>query len=327
MTMSPAVMAFFEESDSHLEIAESALLNLENNPDDLDLINELFRVTHSIKGNAGLVGLTDIHAVATEMESILDVLRTNKASVETAQQEKLFELLDKTKSLVDIARGGDGNVSQSTEFATEKIEPATPDDDDFSFDAPASPPPVEKEKPVVDEKPVKPATTKKEPAPKTAVQKGEKKEPKEKPRDASYLTFYLGEEQYGIDINAVREIILRRAITKVPNASPFLTGVMNLRGMVIPVIHAKKRLNFAGAKESKMDGENIIVVETEGVQSGIMVDLVDDIAKFKPDMIVSSGSALGGIKCAFISKLGKVEDKTVMLVDIVAFCNIKERFY
>jgi len=94
-----------------------------------------------------------------------------------------------------------------------------------------------------------------------------------------YLTFVLGEEQYGIEILKVREIIGVLEITAVPHTPPFIKGVINLRGRVIPIMDL--RLKFAMEEKGYTDRTCVIVVEVQGqngpMQVGMLVDSVSEV--------------------------------------------------
>ena len=88
-----------------------------------------------------------------------------------------------------------------------------------------------------------------------------------------FLTFFLGAEEYGIEILAVHEIIGMLPVTRVPRTPPFVRGVVNLRGKVIPVIGLRERFGLAPA-----DAETcIIVVEARGIALGVVVDRVSEV--------------------------------------------------
>lgn len=70
--------AFFEEAAEHLAVVEEGLLKLEQNPNDLDLLNQIFRSAHSIKGTSGMFGFTDIAQFTHKMETLLDLLRNGQ---------------------------------------------------------------------------------------------------------------------------------------------------------------------------------------------------------------------------------------------------------
>ncbi len=320
MASSAAMDAFFEESDSHIEIAEAALLELEKNKADADTINELFRAIHSIKGNAGLVGLTEIHAAATEMETILDRIRSGKETVSDEDRDRLFDDIDLIKSMVNSAKNDLGVETESAVTAGETSTPdaAKPADETVARagSAPTSAPVGKPDKAVK-------VTAKS----KALASEGGGTDDIQK-KTVSYLTFFLGKEQYGFIIGDVREIIIKKDITIVPNSKEFVAGVMNLRGVVIPVVDARKRLGFSERGDRPKE-ENIVVVENDGLSTGVLVDMVDDILKLEPDMIVSADKALGGLRDSskFIGGLGKAGKSTIMLIETSSFCDSNEEFF
>lgn len=289
MTTPTAIAAFFEESDSHLETMESSLLALEKKSGNKELVNELFRAAHSLKGNAGLVALHDIHSTATTMETTLEEIRQSGAKVGQEQRDLLFSLLDTLKSQVEDAR----NLKKP---AKSKADGAK---------KPAS----------SDAAPAKNKTEKSTESGEAGNGGG---------RQQVFLTFTLGSEYYGIEINSVKEIILRRHITRVPNAKRFVTGIMNLRGTVVPVIDAKKKLNFAGKSEDR--AENIIIVEKDGLNTGVLVDVVNDIVKLDKDAITPSKVSLGGMKSEYITGIGQTEETAVIILDLDLFCDPAEKY-
>ncbi|WNM62786.1 chemotaxis protein CheA [Candidatus Nitrospira neomarina] len=99
--------SFFTESAEHVETIESGLLALEQRPNDLDLLNRIFRGAHSIKGNAGMFHFTAIAELTHKMENILDDLRNEKMPVTPHVIDVLLRALDGLKSLLDAAQGGD----------------------------------------------------------------------------------------------------------------------------------------------------------------------------------------------------------------------------
>ncbi|MBI5179493.1 MAG: chemotaxis protein CheW [Nitrospinae bacterium] len=292
---SPGVLAaFFSESDTHFEVIEHSLLELEKSPANMDIINELFRAVHSLKGNAGLVGLLDVHAIATEVETMLDQIRTAKQAVTQAQRDHLFESLDKVKGMVDKSRGGDPKAGEHHEEHHEE-HPAKSEEEHEAGHEEAK-----------------------------ADKAGDAPQRKAVHGKRSFLTFALNSEEYGFSITSVREIIIRRHITRVPNAKHYLVGIMNLRGMVIPVLDAKKKLGFASADGG---GENVIIIENEGAITGVLVDQVRDILSLEENMIVAGDQALGNMRSGYIEGIGKAEKKTVMLLDIKTFCDVKEKYF
>ena len=96
--------SFFEESAEHVETMEAGLLDLEQRPTDLDLLNRIFRAAHSIKGNAGMFNFTAIGGLTHKMENILDRLRNSEMVVTKEIIDVLLLALDGLKSLLEIGR-------------------------------------------------------------------------------------------------------------------------------------------------------------------------------------------------------------------------------
>lgn len=137
-------------------------------------------------------------------------------------------------------------------------------------------------------------------------------------RAGKYLTFRLANEEYGLEILKVREIIGLMEITKVPKTPEYIRGVINLRGKVIPVLEL--RLKFG--MESKQDTEEtcIIVVdiasEAGSVLMGILVDAVSEVLDIQPDEIEDPPSFGAGFDTRFILGIGKVRNTVKLLLDI-----------
>lgn len=130
-----------------------------------------------------------------------------------------------------------------------------------------------------------------------------------------YLTFVLKERPYGVPIGSVREINQVSDITPVPQTPDYVVGVMNLRGKVIPVIDIKFKF---GIEHTKYTRETcIIVIEGETGQVGILVDQVSEVVEFK-EVQIEPPPALGDEeRLAYVTGMGKVENKVIILVDIV----------
>ncbi len=96
----PLVLDFIAEAGEHIETAESALLELENHPDDAELVNKIFRAFHTIKGMAGFLNLADIQSLAHSSESLLDLARKNQLVLAGANSDVAFESIDALKKML-----------------------------------------------------------------------------------------------------------------------------------------------------------------------------------------------------------------------------------
>ena len=114
--------SFFTESAEHVETIESGLLALEQRPNDLDLLNRIFRGAHSIKGNAGMFHFTAIAELTHKMENILDDLRNEKMPVTPHIIDVLLRALDGLKNLLDAAQGGEAADEAAIHVLEDELE-------------------------------------------------------------------------------------------------------------------------------------------------------------------------------------------------------------
>ena len=137
-------------------------------------------------------------------------------------------------------------------------------------------------------------------------------------RDGKYLTFTLADEEYGIGILKIKEIIGLMQITTVPQTPEFIKGVINLRGKVIPVVDL--RLRFGMDSMDYTERTCIIVVEITGtngsVQIGIVVDSVSEVLNIRGEDIEDTPAFGAKLNTDFISGMAKTEDNVKILLDI-----------
>jgi purine-binding chemotaxis protein CheW len=140
--------------------------------------------------------------------------------------------------------------------------------------------------------------------------------------EGKFLTFALGNEEYGIEILRVREIIGLMDITTVPQTPDYMKGVINLRGKVIPVIDL--RMKFSMKEEEHSQETCVIVVEVNNTLIGIIVDSVSEVLDIKGGEIEDAPSFGQGIDTSFIMGLGKVKEKIIILLDIESVLSSEE---
>lgn len=133
-------------------------------------------------------------------------------------------------------------------------------------------------------------------------------------KEGKYLTFVLLEEEYGLEILKVREIIGLLDVTPVPQTPEFVKGVINLRGKVIPVVDL--RLKF-GMPEAEYTKETcIIVVDVDSLLMGIIVDTVSEVMEIKEDEIEPPPSFGQKVDVKFILGMAKIKGKVKILLQI-----------
>jgi purine-binding chemotaxis protein CheW len=137
-------------------------------------------------------------------------------------------------------------------------------------------------------------------------------------REGKYLTFTLAEEEYGIGIRKIKEIIGMMPVRSIPRTPPFVKGVINLRGKVIPVIDL--RLRFGMSEMEYSDRTCIVVVEVEGdggkVTTGVVVDSVSEVLNIKEENIEEAPNFGAAVDTRFILGIAKLEGGVKLLLDI-----------
>lgn len=129
----------------------------------------------------------------------------------------------------------------------------------------------------------------------------------------SFLTFFIGEETYGVAIEAVREIIGVQPVTPLPDVPPHITGVINLRGRVIPVMCVRTRIGLP--KVPVTSRTCIVVVRSQEDTVGLMVDTVSEVLEI-PDAKVDTPPRVGFGSTHFLNGLGHDEDTVRLLINL-----------
>jgi purine-binding chemotaxis protein CheW len=134
-----------------------------------------------------------------------------------------------------------------------------------------------------------------------------------------YLTFLLGTEEYGLEILKVREIIGWMDITPVPRTPPYISGVINLRGQVIPVVDLRRKLRMPAIARTQLTC--IVVVEIQGRSDrklliGVIVDQVSEVLSIAPDAIEEAPGFGTEVDTDFILGIAKVGKQVKILLDI-----------
>lgn len=127
-----------------------------------------------------------------------------------------------------------------------------------------------------------------------------------------YLTFRLGEEEYGLEILTVQEIKGFSTITAVPNTPPYVKGVMNLRGTVVPVIDLRARFGLPAVEYDKFTV--IVVVKVRGKIVGLVVDAVSDVLDVGESELEPTPDLGEGVDTSFLTGMAKLENRLVMLL-------------
>jgi purine-binding chemotaxis protein CheW len=142
-----------------------------------------------------------------------------------------------------------------------------------------------------------------------------------------FLTFVLNDETYGVGILHIREIIEYDHLTVVPLMPDFISGVINLRGNVVPVVNLARRFGHQAKEIGKRTSIVIIdIKDTEGdsVEVGMVVDIVNEVIELASSDIAAAPTFGAKIRTDFIQGMGKIDDKLMILLDVNNVLSINE---
>lgn len=137
-----------------------------------------------------------------------------------------------------------------------------------------------------------------------------------------FLTFYLDEEIYGVNIFDVKEIIAMMKTTPVPKTPKFIKGVMNLRGNIIPVVDM--RIKFDMQETEPQMYTAIVIITIEGKNIGFIVDKVEEVVNVEDENISPPPEFGSQVDTKFIKNMAKQKNKVVMILDLVALFGEEE---
>jgi purine-binding chemotaxis protein CheW len=128
------------------------------------------------------------------------------------------------------------------------------------------------------------------------------------------VSFRLAQEEYGIEITKVQEIILMGEITRVPQTPDFIKGLINLRNTVIPIVDL--RLRFGVSREEITDETRIMVVNVMGKTIGVIVDAVSEVLRISNEQISPPPPTVAGLEQEYLTGLVKLKKRLLILLDI-----------
>jgi purine-binding chemotaxis protein CheW len=142
------------------------------------------------------------------------------------------------------------------------------------------------------------------------------------PHAGEYLTFRLGAEEYGIDILRVQEIRSYEQPTRIANAPAFIKGVVNLRGVIVPIVDLRLKLGCDTAEYNSFTV--VIVLNVKGRVVGAVVDSVSDVMELTKDHVKPAPEMNANVDTSFITGIGSVGDRMLILMDIEALMSSAE---
>ena len=128
------------------------------------------------------------------------------------------------------------------------------------------------------------------------------------------VSFRLADEEYGIEIKKVREIILVGEITRVPQTPPYVKGLIKLRSTVIPIIDLK--LRFGLPETEPTDETRIVVANVAGKTIGVIVDAVSEVLRISQEQIAPPPPTVAGLGREYLVGLARLKERLLILLDI-----------
>ncbi|MFC5404530.1 chemotaxis protein CheW [Cohnella soli] len=138
---------------------------------------------------------------------------------------------------------------------------------------------------------------------------------------SDYIVIGLNGEPYALPLADIQEIIKRQPVTEVPCDKPYVKGIMNLRGRIVPVIGLGDRIGMPEAEASP--ASRIVVVSAEDGDIGVCVDVVEQVASLE-EVLPPTTEQTGGVSRGYLSGIGKLNGRLIGVLDLKAVLGQKE---
>ncbi|WP_221564353.1 chemotaxis protein CheW [Alkalihalobacillus sp. TS-13] len=136
------------------------------------------------------------------------------------------------------------------------------------------------------------------------------------------IVFQLLDEEYGVDVHQVRSIERIQEITRVPRTPSFVKGVINLRGIVTPIIDLRSRFDLEEA--SYTEETRIVIVNANDMEVGMIVDSANDVIDVPADTVEPAPKVVGGIQAEYLDGVAKLEKRLLILLNLEKVLNPEE---
>ncbi|MFF2529190.1 chemotaxis protein CheW [Brevibacillus sp. DP1.3A] len=128
------------------------------------------------------------------------------------------------------------------------------------------------------------------------------------------ILFKMGNEYYGLSISLVREIIKPLPITRFPKSPPYVEGVIDLRGRILPIINLRKMFDLEPLEET--DDTRFVDLQMDGLNIGIIVDAVSEVMNIPQSLIEPAPPIIAGVEGKYLQGIARMNDKLIMLLDV-----------
>jgi purine-binding chemotaxis protein CheW len=128
------------------------------------------------------------------------------------------------------------------------------------------------------------------------------------------VVFTLGEEEYGIEISGVQEIIRLPKVTKLPGNDDYILGIVNLRGKIISIVDLKQKLMLRTSEAN--DETRVIVVDLGDKSVGLVVDEVEEVMKIPTEMLVPAQNIGSSLQANYFRGVVRLDERLLILLDV-----------
>ncbi len=129
-----------------------------------------------------------------------------------------------------------------------------------------------------------------------------------------FVIFSVDEQIYGVEILKIKEVVSYQKITPLPNMKAFIKGVINLRGVILPVFDLREKFKLPETTYTSFHA--IIVMEVSGRVMGIIVDEISDVVDLFPEEVQAASSLPPGVQAEYMKGIGKKESELIVLLDV-----------
>jgi purine-binding chemotaxis protein CheW len=129
-----------------------------------------------------------------------------------------------------------------------------------------------------------------------------------------FVIFSVNEQIYGVDILKIKEVVSYQKITPLPNMRGFIKGIINLRGIILPVFDLREKFKLPETTYTSF--HSIIVMEISGRVMGVIVDEISDVVELFPEDVQAASSLPPGVQAEYIKGIGKKERELIVLLDV-----------
>lgn len=133
-------------------------------------------------------------------------------------------------------------------------------------------------------------------------------------REVKVIVFRLRDEEYGVEVEQVKSIERLTHITRVPRTPHFVKGVINLRGVVTPIIDLRSRFGLEETEHT--EATRVIIVAVGDVEVGLIVDAANDVIDIPVDAIEPPPEVVGGVEAAYLRGVAKLEKRLLILLNL-----------